>query len=199
MCSRKANARNTSAVLFGRTRQAVLSLLFDQPQRSFFVREISRYTGVSPGALQKELVQLHGADLLVRIRRGNQVHYQANYRHPVFPELQALIRKTCGIPILLTKALQELEGNLTFAAIYGSYARGGLGAESDIDLLLVGDVTLEKAIESVCPLEARIDREISIRVLSSEELRTKQGMGDPFISGILNGPYIPLLGDLKNA
>ena len=69
---------NTASILFGKTRQAVLTALFDAPGESLYVRELARRTGISPGALQHELGQLLSADLLSRHEDGNRVLYRAN-------------------------------------------------------------------------------------------------------------------------
>ena len=88
----------TAAVLFGKTRQAVLALLFERPERAYYLRELARATGISPGALQHELGQLQKADLVTRSQDGNRVVYRANTAHPVFADLQSIVRKTCGLP-----------------------------------------------------------------------------------------------------
>ena len=69
---------SAAAVLFGKTRQAVLALLFDQPGASYYLRAMSRMSGIAPGPLQHELTHLHTADLVVRSQDGNRVTYQAN-------------------------------------------------------------------------------------------------------------------------
>jgi predicted transcriptional regulator len=96
---------SAAAVLFGKTRQAVLALLFDQPEQTYYLREMARRTGIAPGPLQHELSQLHKADLVIRLRDGNRVTYQANTAHPVFSDLQGLVSKTCGVPAQLIAAL----------------------------------------------------------------------------------------------
>lgn len=85
----------TASVLFGKARQAVLLKLFEEPGDPVYLRELARRTGLSTGALQHELRQLKGADLILRSRDGNRVCYRANTDHPVFLELQSLVRKTC--------------------------------------------------------------------------------------------------------
>ena len=98
----------TAAVLFGKTRQAVLALLFEQPERAYYLRELARATGISPGALQHELGQLQKADLVGRSQDGNRVAYRANTAHPVFADLQSIVRKTCGLPAQITPAAMSI-------------------------------------------------------------------------------------------
>lgn len=86
-----------SAALFGKTRRAVLALLFSRPGESFYLREIVRSAGVGQGTVQRELEQLTRTGVVQRFRRGRQVYFQANPKCPVFDELCGIIRKTAGI------------------------------------------------------------------------------------------------------
>ena len=88
-------------LLFGAYRHRVLSLLLLRPGDSFHVRMIARLTGIPAGSLHRELRLLADADLLDAERIGNQIHYSANERSPVFDELAALLEKTAGAPPLL--------------------------------------------------------------------------------------------------
>ena len=189
----------TAAILFGKARQAVLTLLFEQPGQTFYLREISRLTGIGPGPLQHELAQLQKADLVVRAQDGNRVSYQANTRHPVFGDLQSLISKTCGLPAQLKAALQPHAAQIAFATIYGSLAKGTNHARSDVDLLVVGELGLEQAIAAVEPVETRIGREISVRLYSREEFRQRRARQDTFIQGVMAGELMPLLGTPDDA
>jgi predicted nucleotidyltransferase len=193
------HADNVAAVLFGKTRQVVLSLLLEQPEKSWYLRELARQTGISPGALQKELTQLHGADLLHRTEDGNRVLYRANTQHPVFSELQSLVRKTCGLPAQIQRALLPLAASIRYLAIYGSIAKGTQHARSDIDLLLVGTLPFEQAVGAIAAVEERLGREISIRLFSQEEFRQRRDSADGFVMGILDGERIDLIGSIDDA
>jgi len=190
---------NATAVLFGKTRQAVLAQLFEQPEKSWYLRELSRQTGISTGALQQELMQLHKADLLLRNEDGNRVLYRANTAHPIFPELLSIVRKTCGLPAQIKAALQPVAGKVTYAAIYGSVAKGSEHARSDVDILIVGTLEFEQAIQAIAPLEEQLGREISIRLFSPDEFREKRVAGDNFIRSALGGEHIDLLGTVDDA
>lgn len=188
-----------TSILFGKTRQAVLMTLFDQPEKAWYLRELSRRTGISSGALQQELMQLCAADLLVRRQDGNRVLYCANTVHPIFPDLQSIMRKTCGLPALIKAVLQPMASDITYAGLYGSIARGSEHARSDVDLLIVGRISFEQAIRTVTPVEARIGREIGVRLFSPEEFRQKRASGDSFVQGVLRGERVDLLGSIDDA
>lgn len=83
-----------SEALFTRTQRRVLGLLFGHPERSFYANEIVRHAGAGIGAVQRELERLAAAGLLTVAWIGNQKHYQANRRSPVFREIAGLVKKT---------------------------------------------------------------------------------------------------------
>lgn len=180
-------------VLFGKTRQAVLAILFAEPQQGRFLRELSRQTSISPGALQHELGRLVMADLVTREADGNRVRYRANTRHPVYTDLHAMVEKTCGLPAQLAAALGKVRG-VRFACLYGSLASNSEHARSDADLLVVGDARLETLLAAIEPVERRIAREISVRLYTSDDFRHRREQRDPFLTAVLAGSTKPLIG-----
>jgi predicted nucleotidyltransferase len=91
-----ARPRQPLELLFGAYRRKVLSLLLLHRDRSFYMREISRLTGVPPGSLHRELKALTEAGILVRSPLGNQVRYQADAACPILDDLTAIVRKFPG-------------------------------------------------------------------------------------------------------
>src|SRR5674476_474429 len=74
--------------LFGKTRRAILTLLYGHSDESFHLRKILRLTGISPGAGQRELKRLSDAGIISRTLRDNQVIFQADARCPIHDELK---------------------------------------------------------------------------------------------------------------
>ncbi len=91
-----AERNEISGVLFGKTRRAVLSLLYTHTDEPFYLREIVRNAGGGLGAVQRELKQLSETGIIQRMVRGHQVYYQANSQCLVFEEIKGLIVKTVG-------------------------------------------------------------------------------------------------------
>jgi DNA-binding transcriptional ArsR family regulator len=100
-----------SKTLFGKTRRAVLSILYSHTAESFYLRQLVRITGVGLGAMQRELKQLTDAGIIQRSRIGRQVFFQANSNCPVFKELREIVIKTIGVGDVL------LAGDITFAEV----------------------------------------------------------------------------------
>jgi predicted nucleotidyltransferase len=184
-----------AATLFGKARQAVLTTLFEQSDRSFFMRELSRLTGIGSGPLQHELAQLVKADLVLREPDGNRINFRANTANPVFPELLGLIEKTCGMPIVIAKALDSLGAQISHAAIYGSIAKGSNHGRSDVDLLVVGEIEFGALVAATASAESRLGRDISLRLFNETELRRRIDEGERFLCGVITGPLQIIKGD----
>src|SRR5437879_10774396 len=112
-------------LLFGRTRGAILALLYGRADQSFYTRQIAREVDASVGAVQRELENLSKVGLIVRNSIGSQVFYQANRGAPIFREMQGLVNKTVGIFSVLRSALHPLAKRVIVAFVYGSVAQIG--------------------------------------------------------------------------
>ena len=120
-------------LLFGRTRGAILALLYGKADQSFYTSQIAREVDGSVGAVQRELESLSKVGLIVRSAVGSQVFYQANRDAPIFREMHALVNKTIGVFgvfSVLRSALHPLAKRILVAFVYGfSCTRGTDGAE----------------------------------------------------------------------
>ncbi|MBP8953959.1 MAG: nucleotidyltransferase domain-containing protein [Armatimonadetes bacterium] len=181
-------------VLFGKVRREVLSLLFGDPDLAYHFSEIARRVDSGRGAVQRELAGLVDAGIAVRTRRGNQVLYQANRKCPVFPELSALVLKTVGLSDVLRDALKPLADRIAAASVFGSFARGEQRADSDVDLLVVGEVGFADVVAALSDAQERLGREINPTVYPPDEFAHRVARGDHFLTAVLRGPMIPLLG-----
>jgi len=132
--------KSPAEVLFSTYHRRILGLLLLRPEQSFYVREIARLVDVPPGSLHRELKRLAESGLLLREPLGNQIRYRANTACPIYPELAELFRKTAGLADLLREALAPLAKRITAAFVFGSMARGGGTAASDVDLFVIGEV-----------------------------------------------------------
>jgi predicted nucleotidyltransferase len=186
-----------SQTLFGKTRRAVLSLLYSHVDEAFYLRQIVRVAGVGLGAVQRELKLLSDAGIIQRIVRGRQVYYQANPQCPVFGELKALVIKTVGIAAIVQAALAPLADRIRIAGIYGSIARSEEHRGSDVDLLVVGKVTFAEIVSALDQAQKTINREINPTVYPVDEFQSKLSAGHHFLSTIVEKPMFFLFGDKR--
>ncbi len=182
--------------LYGKTRQAVLSLFFGQPDRRFLQKEVIKRIGLGSGTVQRELERLSRAEILVRTTEGRQTYYQANHRCPVFEELRGLVRKTFGVTQVLQQALEPIANRIDVAFIFGSVASGTERSESDLDLMVVAnDVTLSDLIPAVRETERELGREVNPSVYTPKEFSRRLAERQNFLSNVVEGPKLFLIGD----
>lgn len=182
--------------LFTATQQRVLGLLFGQPERSFFATELIGLAGSGSGAVQRELQRLTESGLVTVTRKGNQKHYQANRNAPIFEELRGIALKVFGPAEALRSALAPLAKRMHAAWLYGSVAKGTDRAQSDLDVLIVADdLTLEEVYAAVRGAEKRLGRTVSPTLYTRKEFDRRRATKNPFLSKVLAGERILLVGE----
>lgn len=186
-----------SSALFSDSQARVLQWLFGQPERSYHLSELRRLTSLGSASLQRELNRLADAGLVNSERVGNLRRFQANPQSPVYQELVSLVRKTLGVAPLLREALHPLAGRLSKAFIYGSVARQTDTADSDVDLLLVGEnLSLNEILNLLVPLEAQLGRKINPNCYTPAEYAKRVAEPDSFVNRVLAQVTLPLIGDV---
>ena len=186
---------NLSATLFGKTRRAVLALLYSHADESFYLRQIARIADVGMGAVQREVKNLSKAGIIRRTVRGRQVYYQANPECPIYAELKSLVIKTVGVGDVLRTALIPIADRINVAFLFGSLVRGGEGSRSDVDVMVVGDVTFTEVVLALSHIQETVQREINPIVYPPEEFRSKLAADHHFLTTTLVGPKFFLIGD----
>jgi len=189
--------RRTSLVdaLFSATQQRVLAYLFGQPERSFFATELIGLVGAGSGAVQRELARLAQSGLVTVTRMGNQKHYQANPKSPIFAELCAIARKTVGLAEPLREALAPLAERIAAAFVFGSVAKRSDTAASDIDVLVLSDdLDYADVFEALQSAEAKLGRTVSPTVQRPADWRKKRKTGAAFAVKVMAQPKLFLIG-----
>jgi predicted nucleotidyltransferase len=184
------------SALFGATRQAVLRTLFGHGDRHFYFRQIVRAVRLGTGTVQRELLQLWKAGIITRTMDGIQTYYQANPECPIYGELRSLVLKTFGVAEALRAALQPLQSGIEVAFIYGSVATGSETAASDIDVMVVGSrVSLDDVVLAFAGTQRDLGREVNPSVYRSEEFCRKLAEGRHFLTSVVAGSKVFLIGD----
>jgi len=181
--------------LFATTRQRVLGLIFGQPSRSFFARELIGLTRSGSGAVQRELERLASSGLVTTTRIGNQKHFQANRGSPIFAELHGLMLKTIALAEPLKQALGPLADRTALALVYGSVVKGTDTVRSDVDVLIVADdVMLEEVYSTLAPVEADLGRKINPTLYTRKEFASRRASKNAFLVRVLSGEHLVLMG-----
>lgn len=183
-------AKQPIEFMFSPYRRQVLATLFLRPDERFHVRELERITGVSAGSLHRELKAMAESGLLLREKSGNQVFYKANLGSPIYEELAAIFRKTMGLTSLLQDALADLDKNIDAAFIFGSMASGRQSAGSDLDICVLGEVSLLEVVKALSPVQKELRREINPVVMSTRKFANLSRKKDRFVTRVLSEPTL---------
>jgi predicted nucleotidyltransferase len=182
------------SLLFPEYRRRVLGLLLLRPDEALHGREIARRTGLPAGTITRELGKLADVGLLKREKRGNQQVYSANTTGPIYTELASILRKTSGLADVLVQALAPAAPQLRVAFVFGSVAQGRETAGSDIDVMLIGELSFRHAVELLHPTQAVLGREVNPKVFAPKEFMTKV-RNEPFLVDVLAKPKLFLIGN----
>jgi predicted nucleotidyltransferase len=163
------------------------------PDTTLYMREIERRTGFAIGTVQTELKKLQRLDIIRRVRDGNRVYYSANTAHPLYPDIRALVLKTSGLADVIKNALGN-EKDIRLAFVFGSLARQEEKANSDVDLMVVGDIGLRKITGLLMGVSGKIGREINPHVFSKKEFIKRKTGRDHFLNQVLDSPKIFIIG-----
>jgi predicted nucleotidyltransferase len=181
--------------LFSKVQQRVLALIFGHPQRSFYTSEIVRNIRSGTGAVERELSRLQRSGLVSVERIGNQKHYRANHSSPIFAELQSLVLKTVALTEPLKRSLEPYSDKIKAAFVFGSVAKGADTAQSDIDLMVIGnELNYSDLYTALQNAENILRRKVSPIFLSPEEWRRKASEKGSFTSKISAQPKLFIFG-----
>lgn len=181
------------ALISSKIRVEILRILSLNPDSKYNINELSRMTVFSPRGVEKELKNLLAGGILKKKVSGNQHRYQLDPLCPIYLEIKNLIVKTVGIADVIKHALEPVEHDIDHAFIFGSFALGDYGNESDVDLFLVTGIPGLKLAELLGDLQNILGRSINITQFTSDECRQRITQKDHFLTRVFEGPRIEII------
>jgi predicted nucleotidyltransferase len=175
-------------------RVKALSHLFFHPGETFHVRRLAVELDESPGSVGRELAHLEKAGILSCRTVGNQKHYAFREDSPILDDLRNIFLKTAGAGAEIRATLEKIAG-IELAFIYGSYVSGEAHAASDIDLMVIGDVSERDLAPAVARVERRVKRQIDYVLFTRGEVEQRSGGKGEFVREVLLGSKIVLIGN----
>ena len=195
MKSAVPSPQSLSNALFPGTKQRVLGILYGQPDRSFYARELIKLAASGSGAVQRELATLTASSLVSVKQVGNQKHYQANADSPIYAELHAIIQKTVGLADPIRHALQAMSDKIQAAFVYGSVAKKTDTANSDIDLMVIADdLSYGALFTALEDASVTLGRPVNPTILSRDEFLGRVAKQESFLTRVMEQPKIWILG-----
>ena len=177
-----------------RVRVEILSVFLMNPERELYVREVERLTGEDYKNVSMELRNLEEIGLLSSRNEGNLKYFSLNKEFVIYEELKSIFMKTKGAVGIIREAVST-KRHIDYAFIYGSFATGEERAESDIDVMVIGEISIEEVLRLIRGPEEKLSREINVSLYDLQEMRKRVKDRNPFIMEVLVGSKIMLVGD----
>ncbi len=176
--------------LFGsKTRVKLLQLFFSNPNRSYYVREITRKIDEQINSVRRELANLLSIGIISSNTNNNRLYYEVDQTYEYYTSLEAMfgsgvIKPTKKVPdgIIENSNLSAI-GNIDLALYTGQFTRD---ERSGIDMLIVGDINNTKLSNFVSELESQEGKEIRYAVIPLGEYKYRIQVNDKFLSNVIS-------------
>jgi len=169
----------------------VLEVLFNNPNKSYYLNELGRLINKKPGVFQRDINNLVKIGLLESLIDGNRRFFVLNKKYYLYNELKSIFFKTTGIEGSVREAFSGLN-SLDKVFIYGSYAQGTEKSNSDIDLFIVGTIDENIIIDKVSLLEDKFSKEFNYILMTSKEFEEKKKQSS-FVKNVLDNKIIEII------
>lgn len=157
-----------NALITSKTRIKLLLKFFLNPDNAAYLRGLETEFGESSNAIRLELNRLEKANMLESKVDGNRKLYKVNREHPLYDEINSIVRKYFGLDVIVDSIAKRL-GNLKAVYLTGEIARGS--DFSVLDLIFVGDIDKKYLFNLIEKAEALIKRKIRYLVYTEGEFR----------------------------
>jgi hypothetical protein len=187
--------------LFGsKTRVKLLQLFYSNPNRSFYVREITRKIDEQINSVRRELANLLSVGIITSDNTNNRLYYEVNQEYEYYDPLSQIFggkpvkpsatakAGTKAAPVVEPQQNEELKvlGNVELALYTGQFTRDD---RSGIDLLIVGDINQTQLGKFVENLEKQESKEIRYTAMPLSEFKYRQQINDRFISDVITSKH----------
>ena len=181
--------------LFGsKTRVKLLHLFLANPEKSFYVREITRLIGEQINSVRRELSNMLRVGVIVSNNYDNKLYYAANQQYTYFTPLKMIFaderpseqtdhNKKNSIPWV--GDIARLSG-LKIAIVAGALVRG---STSRVDILLVGRLSESRVGVAIKKIEKAEGRELNYAVMSYDDFYYRLSVRDKFVMEIMNSKH----------
>lgn len=174
----------------------MLLVLFTDPTRAWSVAELAERSDAPQPSIQRELRRAQAAGLVIRDETARPFRYSADTSAPAFAPLQQLLEMSAGVGLELN-ALLEATAGVEAAAVHGSWVSGPIRGDSDVDLLVVGDVDYAGLRAAVRKVERTTGRHIDLIAYRPAEFRELFETGNGFVRAAVAGERHDLVGSLE--
>lgn len=174
--------------LFGsKTRAKLLKLFFSNPEKSFYVREMTRVIDEQINSVRRELLNLEGIGIIKNETFDNKIYYSANSRHPFTKPLSDMFSKK--ISSTDDKSIAETTWE-EYSRPVKNYLKGlvvtnRLPGQDGVDLLIIGNDKTKKLTRWAEVIEKKLGKPINYVIMSVDDFTYRRNVRDRFIREIL--------------
>lgn len=192
--ARRTSSPSLLPLLRSATQARLLERLVLHPDEAYTVSQLALELDVTGMSVRRELYRMVDAGIFEREAVGRQSVFRASVASPLYEPLRELVERSVGVEVLLEEVLERTAG-IEAAAIFGSWARGRVDAESDIDLLVIGEFDHTALVAELMELQARTGREINLVSMRPDELSEQRESG--FVREVMSAPMRMLIGTIE--
>ncbi|MBR2998186.1 transcriptional regulator [Candidatus Saccharibacteria bacterium] len=183
----KENNTPTEKLFGSKTRAKLLRLFFENPSKSFYVREMTRVIEEQINSVRRELLNLESIGIIKNETFDNKVYYSANNKHPFFrPMIEIFAKK---IDTTRDDAIKESTWE-DFCRPVKNYLKGlivtnRLPGQDGVDLLIIGNDKTKKLTRWAEVIEKKQGKPINYVIMSTEDFTYRKNVHDRFIAEIM--------------
>jgi hypothetical protein len=175
--------------LFGsKTRVKLLQLFYSNPNRSFYVREITRKISEQINSVRRELSNLLSIGIITSDTTNNKLYYEVNQKFQYYAPLQQIFGGGVKKKVDVQSAEEEEAesglksiGHIDLALYTGQFTRDD---SAGVDFFVVGDVNPNALQKYVEELEAKENKSLRYSVMKLPDFRYRQQIRDRFVTGV---------------
>lgn len=185
--------------LFGsKTRVKLLHLFMNNPDKAFYVREITRLIDEQINSVRRELANLLQVGVITSTTADNKLYYESNQRYEHYVAFRAIFADA-AVPATMASSVENIHGwrsslselpGVRIALLSGVFVPG---STSTVDILLVGIVKPAQVKRLIKAIETQEGRAVNYALMSYDDFYYRMSVRDKFITEIIGGKYITLV------
>ena len=170
--------------LFGaKTRAKLLQLFYENPTKSFYVREMTRVIDEQINSVRRELLNLESIGIIKNENFDNKTYYSANSKHPFYRPMIDIFSKK--VDSARDKDVKENTWE-DYCRPVKNYLKGlvvtnRLPGQEGIDLLIIGNDKTKKLTRWAEVIEKKMGKPINYVILSLDDFIYRKNVRDRFI------------------
>jgi predicted transcriptional regulator len=162
------------------TRVKLLTIFLLNPEKEFFIRELTRELNEQINSIRRELENLKMLGLLKTKQKNRKKYYCINKDFSIYHELKSIVAKGISNKDEITQKIASF-GKIDVLVLSGLF----VNKESLIDLLIVGEIDREK-LEEYFNYELETSRPVRFSIMSAEDYTYRVKCKDKFLTELLN-------------